>query len=212
MAARKQRRPVSGPLRKAVKESGVTRYQLSQQVGVAESVLSRFVTGKQGITLDTADRLADVLGLEVVAGVSTVQPKQKEKDAMEAHPQPNDAHRLTNEAMPYARAAHDEYFESRRGVWDVGGRRAVVYNNNPWNDDHEGRLRGEELSRLRAAMGAAGFKELGIAYYSGEGAEQWEREGNKEPGYTYAMLVSMPRGKTISTLVDMYRKATWPTN
>jgi len=45
----------------------MTRYELAQKSGVAEAVLSRFMAGKRGMTTDTLDRLAPVLGLRITA-------------------------------------------------------------------------------------------------------------------------------------------------
>ena len=52
-------------LRQAILDSGMTRYRISQEAGIAESVLSRFVHQKQGLTSDSIDRLMDFLGLEI---------------------------------------------------------------------------------------------------------------------------------------------------
>jgi len=52
-------------LRSAVKDSGLTTYRLAKDSGVSQPVLSRFLNGKRGITLATASKLANVLGLEL---------------------------------------------------------------------------------------------------------------------------------------------------
>jgi transcriptional regulator with XRE-family HTH domain len=44
-------------LRKAIKQSGKTRYELSKLTGVGQDILSKFMRGG-GIKLETADRLA----------------------------------------------------------------------------------------------------------------------------------------------------------
>jgi transcriptional regulator with XRE-family HTH domain len=59
------RRKLSDQIRAAVKNSGMTRYRISADSGVQQSTLSRFLRGG-GMSLDTLDRLADLLGLEVV--------------------------------------------------------------------------------------------------------------------------------------------------
>lgn len=61
-----QRRSISGALREAIKESGLTCYAISKRSGVAESALSRFMSGERSLSLDTVERLADVLGAELV--------------------------------------------------------------------------------------------------------------------------------------------------
>ena len=57
--------PFSDQLRRAVRESGMTRYALSKTTGVSQAVLCRFVAGTAGMSLDSIDRLMDVLGLEI---------------------------------------------------------------------------------------------------------------------------------------------------
>lgn len=52
-------------LLEAIMEADITRYRLSKLSGVAEGVISRFVNGNRTITIQTAGRLARVLGLEL---------------------------------------------------------------------------------------------------------------------------------------------------
>jgi predicted XRE-type DNA-binding protein len=59
------RRKLSDQIRDAVENSGMSRYRISADSGVQQSTLSRFMRGG-GMSLDTPDRLADLLGLEVV--------------------------------------------------------------------------------------------------------------------------------------------------
>jgi ribosome-binding protein aMBF1 (putative translation factor) len=54
-------------IRKAIADSGVSRYRISQETGIAESVLSKFMHGKIGFNHDTLDVLADYLQSELVA-------------------------------------------------------------------------------------------------------------------------------------------------
>jgi plasmid maintenance system antidote protein VapI len=51
-----------------VRAAGPSAYELARDTGVDRSVLSRFLTGKRTITLETADRLAAVLKLRLIAG------------------------------------------------------------------------------------------------------------------------------------------------
>jgi hypothetical protein len=60
-------------LRRAVIDSGVSRYRISVESGIAESVLSRFVRGERGLNSDSIDRLMECLGLEI-------RPRRKRKD------------------------------------------------------------------------------------------------------------------------------------
>ena len=54
-------------IRTAIKESGLTIYRLAKDSGASQPVLCRFVNGKRGITLATASKLAETLGLELVS-------------------------------------------------------------------------------------------------------------------------------------------------
>jgi ribosome-binding protein aMBF1 (putative translation factor) len=56
--------------REALKASRMSRFELSNRSGVAYSVIHRFFGGERDLTLRTASKLADVLGLEL-------KPKRK---------------------------------------------------------------------------------------------------------------------------------------
>lgn len=58
--------PISDALRKAIRSAGCSRYALSAETKVAESVLSRFMSGRFDLSLWNADRLAAFFGLELV--------------------------------------------------------------------------------------------------------------------------------------------------
>ncbi len=57
----------SDQIRKAVEQSGMTRYAIFKATGIDQATLSKFVHGQVGLSMDTLDILADILGLEVVA-------------------------------------------------------------------------------------------------------------------------------------------------
>ncbi|HZW31208.1 MAG TPA: helix-turn-helix transcriptional regulator [Isosphaeraceae bacterium] len=59
------REPFSSLLRRAILESGLTRYAISVKSGVNQAALSRFVAGKRSLNLESVDKLVEVLGLEV---------------------------------------------------------------------------------------------------------------------------------------------------
>jgi transcriptional regulator with XRE-family HTH domain len=61
-------------IRLAVDASGMSRYRICKLLGIAESVLSRFMSGKAGLSLETLDRLAKLLDLHLAAGK---RPKKK---------------------------------------------------------------------------------------------------------------------------------------
>ena len=63
----KQRVKLSEQVRRAVDESGMTRYAICKAIGMHESVMSRFMNNKGGLQQDSLDALADLLELDVVA-------------------------------------------------------------------------------------------------------------------------------------------------
>jgi plasmid maintenance system antidote protein VapI len=64
MGARDER-PLTGALRKAIRESGLSFKALAEETGVLRQSLMKFVRGQQSLRLDMADRLAAYFGLEL---------------------------------------------------------------------------------------------------------------------------------------------------
>ena len=64
----KQRSLLTGQVRRAIADSGLSRYAISKASGVDQAALSRFMAGKVGLTLTSLDALADVLNLRIVVG------------------------------------------------------------------------------------------------------------------------------------------------
>lgn len=58
-------------LKAAIEASGKSRYRIAQDTQIAESGLSRLMSGERGLSIESAEVLADYLGLELV-----VRPKQ----------------------------------------------------------------------------------------------------------------------------------------
>lgn len=58
----------SDQIRRAVERAPLTRYRIAQESGIAESSLSRFVAGEQGLSVGNLDKLAEVLDLRVIEG------------------------------------------------------------------------------------------------------------------------------------------------
>ena len=57
---------MSGCTAAAVEASGVSQYHIAQATGIEQSTLSRFMAGTGGMTVETLDKLAEYLGLEIV--------------------------------------------------------------------------------------------------------------------------------------------------
>jgi transcriptional regulator with XRE-family HTH domain len=71
----KKRAKLSDQIRRAVDASGLTHYRICKILGIAESTLSRFMSGKGGLLLEYLDALADLLNLDIAAG----KPRPKRK-------------------------------------------------------------------------------------------------------------------------------------
>ncbi len=65
-AMSKKPRKFSDQIRQAIGDSGETRYRIAQETGINEAALGKFFHGERGLSLDSLDKLAEYLGLEVV--------------------------------------------------------------------------------------------------------------------------------------------------
>jgi plasmid maintenance system antidote protein VapI len=57
---------LSDEIRNAVNASEMSRYAIAKSLEIAESTISRFMSGKGGLSMDYIDRLAELLGLHLV--------------------------------------------------------------------------------------------------------------------------------------------------
>ncbi|HBI47062.1 MAG TPA: hypothetical protein DDY78_30045 [Planctomycetales bacterium] len=64
----KRSEKLSDQVRRAVDASGLSRYRVSKQLGVAESTMSRFMSGHGGLSMENLDALADLLDLNITTG------------------------------------------------------------------------------------------------------------------------------------------------
>jgi plasmid maintenance system antidote protein VapI len=58
---------LSAEIREAVVASNLSQYAIAKALGVSRSTISRFVSGKGGLSLDNIDQLGTLLGLHVIA-------------------------------------------------------------------------------------------------------------------------------------------------
>ncbi len=63
----KKRVKLSDQVRQAVDESGMSRYAICKVLDMDQAIMSRFMTGKGGLSMANLDVLADLLELDVVA-------------------------------------------------------------------------------------------------------------------------------------------------
>ncbi len=65
--------PISDQLRQVIRDCGETRYAISKATGIGQDVLSRFMRGERGLSMEVLDQLGQYLGLRIVAD----KPKTK---------------------------------------------------------------------------------------------------------------------------------------
>ncbi len=53
-------------IRNAIESSGTSRYAISKATGIPQAQLSRLMAGTSGLSIDSLERLADFLGLEII--------------------------------------------------------------------------------------------------------------------------------------------------
>ena len=61
-------------IRAAIKASGKTRYRIAKDLDMSEGQLSELMAGKKGMGVANLERLADYVGLELVA-----RPKRRKQ-------------------------------------------------------------------------------------------------------------------------------------
>jgi hypothetical protein len=64
--ARKRLVKLSDQVRQAIETCGKTRYQIAKETGVDAATLCRFVQGRQGLSMESLDLVAECIGLGVV--------------------------------------------------------------------------------------------------------------------------------------------------
>ncbi len=74
----KKRLEFSDQLRLAIEQSDKTRYRISQETGVSEAVMSRFMNRKVGLSMTTVDLICESLGVRLVHE-DEIKPKRTRK-------------------------------------------------------------------------------------------------------------------------------------
>jgi plasmid maintenance system antidote protein VapI len=62
-------------LREAIAASGMSRYGICKAISLDQATMSKFMKGKQGLALDTVDRLGELLGLQLVTAKKPAKGK-----------------------------------------------------------------------------------------------------------------------------------------
>jgi transcriptional regulator with XRE-family HTH domain len=58
---------ISERIKEEIERRGLTAYALGKMTKLNPGVIQRFLNGERGLTLATADKIADALGLELIA-------------------------------------------------------------------------------------------------------------------------------------------------
>ncbi|QEG34444.1 helix-turn-helix domain-containing protein [Bythopirellula goksoeyrii] len=56
---------VSEQLREAIRNADCSRYRISKETGIDQSMLTKFLQGERGLAISTIDTLAEFLNLEL---------------------------------------------------------------------------------------------------------------------------------------------------
>lgn len=57
---------LSDQLRPLIERSGMSRYHICKRIGLAQSAMTRFMSGERGLSMDVLDRLFPLLDLRVM--------------------------------------------------------------------------------------------------------------------------------------------------
>ena len=204
----------SDQIRDAIEASCVSRFALAEQAGIAESAISRFLSGKQGLSLSSLDKIAEVLGLQVLVGVQKVRKNRKRGRPKKDEPretQPKEGERKMQKpkkmtwldwgqlALDAAKEANEKNFKSRRGLYVVENVGIVYYDNNPFKLPPEKDRREELITRFRTflrnsakASPSGRAKVIGRPLKLQEKASAYYPTFGKEKGYTFVMVISGP--------------------
>ena len=70
---------LSDQLRQFIETADVSRYRISQQTGISQSLLSRFMHGTAGLSVDSLDKLGEALELRLIKTPKPAVKRRKEK-------------------------------------------------------------------------------------------------------------------------------------
>ena len=66
--AAKRNEKLTDQLRRAIDDSGLTRYQIAKETGIDESALAKFYNGHRGLSMEALNALGEFLQLTIHLG------------------------------------------------------------------------------------------------------------------------------------------------
>ena len=70
---------ISDGIRKAISDSGLSRYKIAQLAAIDESALAKFFNHRRGLSIDAIDRIGELLGLEIKVAAKRTAKSSKRK-------------------------------------------------------------------------------------------------------------------------------------
>jgi len=65
-----KRATLTAQLRRAIDASQLSRYRICKEVEMSPATMSRFMSGKGGLSMEKLDRIGELLDLRIVSGKS----------------------------------------------------------------------------------------------------------------------------------------------
>ena len=63
-------------IRKAIRQSDQTQYRIAEETEISRAALSRLMSGERGLSVETVEKLANYLGLEIICRPRRRQSKK----------------------------------------------------------------------------------------------------------------------------------------
>jgi transcriptional regulator with XRE-family HTH domain len=105
---------LSNQLRDVIDSRGLTAYALGKDAGVDPGVIQRFLNRERGLTMATADRLAEALGLRLVEVAARGRGRPRRNSGDKKAPGPDSSgktrqRRTPRPALPTGRPTREEH-------------------------------------------------------------------------------------------------------
>ena len=74
-----KKEPFNEQLRRAIRDSELSRYQIWQRTGILQSTLSRFMNEGCGLSMESVDKLVECLDLRLVPAEATARNRKQSR-------------------------------------------------------------------------------------------------------------------------------------